>query len=353
MAARTRIGVLLLCSLLGACFGGKSESYAEEVGGHIPLSPPPLPLIQLAAAAPTATPYEGTRRYEAYWEIDGFSHMLIYREEIKADGTGQFSIDPLEVLQPNMSPSEEQVFMLLQDLRQGFMFKHRDFAIRDVKRFLNTWQVIDLGTTTQVLGRTCAQWEVRRIKGADRVYALDVDVQNGIILRSEERDLSGAVLSMLEYDSLNLTPDFTLETFHEELGTQVQFGNGSPLPTQLKFVPAKPKLLPDGYRLQDSVAIFGTGDPWVRYTYGDGAEEIFWLHSGEAEVLYPGPLGTPNSGSPGQAGQGQGSKPKDVVKWLPVGPWTVVWGDIGEDSFIVMGKVPREELYDLIESAFY
>jgi hypothetical protein len=41
-----------------------------------------------------------------------------------------------------MSPSKRDLFLLMQKTREGFFYRHRDFRIRDLGRFLDQYNVI-------------------------------------------------------------------------------------------------------------------------------------------------------------------------------------------------------------------
>jgi hypothetical protein len=348
MAARTGLGIVLAgLALLGGCGDGSGEG--SLVGGQEKLSGASS-LVDLIASAPTSVPYEMTRRYEAYWGKGLQANSISYRERIYGDGGGRFAIEPVEVLEPPMATSAETVFLLVQKVRESFFFKHRDFGIRDTQLLARHWQVVDTGLTTQFLGRTCALLEVRRVKNAARVYHLTVDVANGLVLRSEEKTLAGNTVGLLEVEVLNLTPSLSGVMFHQPVTEVFELGGGGLGQERLSFIPIQPKLLPQGYHLAQSSAVLDptTDDSWARFIYSDGVEELFFLHGGnEEEVSYGGGLGTTGGAT------STGGKTKDVVKYIEMGSWTVIFGEVKGERFISMGKLPRGKLFDLVESAFF
>jgi len=80
---------------------------------------------------------------------------------------------------------------------------------------------------------------------------------------------------------------------------------------------------------------------WVRFTYDDGVEELFFVHTG------PSFSAVPVAG----ASTGPSGKSHDVVKYMSIGPWTVLFGELQDHEFIAMGKVARGELVDMVDSA--
>ena len=178
-----------LALTLGACTDGNLGNLEVSSDSNHPLAAPPVAavpqqLVQLMAEAPEAVVFQGTRRYEAYWDYEGSPEELIYREDVVTNGQGGFSIDPAELISPPLSSSGEDIFLLLQKTREGFFFGHRDFSIRDLQLFLKQWTVLDLGQTT-FLGRSAVLLDVRRQDNPDGYYLLTVDDQNGLVLRAE------------------------------------------------------------------------------------------------------------------------------------------------------------------------
>ena len=75
---------------------------------------------------------------------------------------------------------------------------------RETEIFVNLNQTVDTDFTlvpeaVEVAGRDCVLLEVRRRDGARRVYELAVDVDTGLVLRSQERALDGRLLSSSEF----------------------------------------------------------------------------------------------------------------------------------------------------------
>ena len=109
-------------------------------------------LINAAADAPTMVSFKGRRSIEQHViQDDGSLVDLLYQEDVITDGQGNFSVETVQV-DSFVYPSEE-VFLLIQDLRQGLYFRYRDFQPRESTLFFANYQVIST-TATTVAGRT-------------------------------------------------------------------------------------------------------------------------------------------------------------------------------------------------------
>ena len=296
-------------------------------------------LLQSMMDAPATTVLQGIRRFEAHWDVAGQQQHLVYREQLSCDGQGRFAVDPIETIDPQLGGGQESVFFLVQKHREGFMFWHRDFMVRDLDLFFARYQAVDLGVTTFVAGKECAQLDVQLQQGAQSVVHLAIDLETSMLLRAREELLAdGSLIALIEFESLEDVPDFSGTVFHQPLNKETQLDK---LKTPLLFVSAKPKLLPSGYQLLTSTVledVNGT-ETWVRYIYSDGLQELFFLYTGHEQLLNTGSSTPPPS-------------KKDAVTVVEVGPWNVVQGTVFDGDVIVMGTAPVTELLDMIESAF-
>lgn len=350
MFTRTLSLVLAASALLvtGSC-DSELREHSETGGTQQASANPVLPdvgttsLLQGMMTAPQTTLLQGIRRFEAHWKVGGQLQHLVYREQLSCDGLGRFSVDPLETIDPELGGGQESLFFLLQKHREGFMFGHRDLMVRDLDLFFSNYQVVDLGVTTTVAGRSCAQLDIQRQLGAKSIYHLAIDLQTGMLLRSAEESLvDGSLIALIEFESLDDMPDFTGQVWH-----QPKSSSSSSQPSKMNRLEylggARPKLLPPGYQLLESdlIADAAGSESWVRYIYSDGLQELFFLTATTTGPMQTAAGTTPNPGPT-----------TDEVRVLDVGPWNVVQGSVFGADVIVMGATPVTGLLDMIESAF-
>ena len=350
---RALLGLVLLVAACDA--GGSPDAPTAPVQALAARTSSGDSLLQAMAEAPGGVRFQATRRYEAHWQVDGQDELLVYREQATSDGAGGYAIQPLELLEPQLGSGPESLFLLLQRAREGFFFRHRDFAIRDPELFLQRWQVIDRGPA-QMLGRRCVRLEVQHQEDPDGAYHLVVDTESGLVLRSEERDASGALVSLLEFETLDLAPDLSSTLLHVPATAETVVPSEAGLRAALPFVPVRPKVVPEGFELLEMATVedLTEGEEWARLTYGDGVEQLFFLHTahGPAEELAPGGQAGTGPG-PGGGTAGAGGRPEHTVRFARVGPWTLLFGEIDGQSYVVLGKLDEDQLLLMVESAFF
>ncbi len=342
-----------LAALL-ACGQGGVDPSTEHASGGGPLGqrdpsvadrPADPALLALMATAPVTTLYQGVRRYEHHSTAGGPPHSLIYREQVSCDGRGAYAIDPLELVEPQVSQGQQDLFLLLQRARTGLMFRYRDFRIHDLAAFAANYSAIDTGKSVQVVGRACAELQVALQQAPDRRWVLHVDSANGLVLRAREEALDGGLISLSEFESLSLAPDLSSVAFHQPQFGEQSLVAGSVAATQaLGFAPSEPKLLPLGWGRIEHAKLIDSSDgnrPWAKFVYSDGVELLFYLQAKRD----PPPPQVP----PGQPGV---PLEPDLVRSLAVGPWNLAQGRIHRGDLVVMGKVDETSLYDLIQSTF-
>ena len=307
------------------------------------------PLDERLAQAPEDVAYQGLRRVRQTFEVDGAPREVEYVERVTADGRGGFAVAIEDVVVPALSPQDEEVFVALQENRQGFLYESRDFRIRSLELFRQTYAIRQLGEAVEVAGRDCVLIEVRRRDGARRVYELAVDVDTGLVLRSQERSLDGRLLSSSEFVTLALGAPAQDAPLFERPFARRPIDPDVPTVEQVGFPPLEPTLVPEGYRLArvDFVPVpleDGSGERnWLRFVYEDGVEQLFFLHSPEPEPAQ-GPT-TP------QAASGAPEFTDDHVKVAEIGPWRVVDGVVRGEGVVALGKVPEPQLLQMVQSA--
>jgi hypothetical protein len=178
--------------------------------------------------------------------------------------------------------------------------------------------------------------DVQSLAGGS-LYRVEVDPKTGLVMRWRET-ANHVVVATVEFETFTLTPDLSGVELHgprfevEPLST-----NAATQAQQMGFAFQLPQLLPDGYRLVRAERIETPAGPWVSATYGDGAEQIFYLFTDEPSAP------TLHGSSPVQ--------PAHVVRLFQVGPWTAAEGEFGNKHCAAVGKVGESALLDMIQSA--
>lgn len=340
--ARLVLSALALGASLIACVpaGDQALTTEEKIGS----------VLDQLQQAPYTTRHRGLRRVEVRWNLREGGESLVYTEEIWTDGNGRFAIEPLEA----MTPVEPDLFTFIavQRNRAGFHYRYRDFHIRNRELFLENYRVTGGGPETEtemVAGRICAKAQVRRIQGESISYDLWIDIQSGMILRYVATNAGGELLASMEYLEYDAAPDLTGVQFHnpstQETVFEPSLDLAVELPPILGFDPFLPERVPEGYTLAEAARVVGPfGRNWLKLTYHDGVETLFFLHGGslDDEVAHAAnysnqPFGAATSG--------------DQVLVYPSGPITVAQGTLRSNQLIAIGKLDAEELIDMIGSS--
>ena len=285
-------------------------------------------------------PFRGTRRVELF--LTGPTPSLAYREEALADAQGNFAVEPLEVLAPAAGLIDHDLFLLLMKAREGFVHRHRDFRIRDEDRFLANYETVEVDADTLVAGRPCVELEVRRAGSAASGgwYRVQVDQDTGLVLAYAEYRADGSVLARVEYETFELDPDLTGFALSGTASAFVPIDLADV--TQHPFPLTLPVAVPAGFELAEVGSVDLDTGPWVRFTYGDGVEQVFLL-------VGPPPAG---QGGPvaGTAGASSASKEPDRLWHFEVGAWSVLQGTVGGREVAAFGKIHRLQLELLLQS---
>jgi len=334
------LAALVAPLLLGLCAGCDSWSASTDTG-HAAGKLESVSLLHLMVGATKKVEFQGVRRYEAYWNGGSGPQSLVYRETVSADGTGQFAIEPQELIQPALPPAQTAQFLLLQKVREGLSFRYRDFEIRDIDTFAANYTAIFTGQKVTVAGRQAERLMIQRRDPTDRRFVVDVDPDNGLVLRAREELSDGTLVALSEFESLDLSPDLSGVVFHQSVSGEQTLPPGSALTSQnLGFQPSTPRQVPAGWRLIEVAKLVDPIDdrPWAKLVYSDGVELCFFVVAAPGQPTFhvqPGP-------------------PPDAyhVRSLAIGPWTVLQGEIAGRDVVVMGKQDGQVLADLIRSAF-
>lgn len=269
-----------------------------------------------------------------------------FRERITTDGHGRYSIEPVDALEG--SAAEWQTFELMQRAREGFLFRYRDFLVRDPRLFERNWRSIDLGRTALVAGRSCALYRVERVEGAPIVFELSIDAGTGLVLASQERDAGGELVAAMTYESVRLHPELGATVWHVPSNEERALDSvRDDQVGEIGVQPLQPRLLPPGYGpLEEATVGDGQGKRWLKLTYSDGIEPLFFFQALTSDLSEGVRGATPHSG----ARLGAPPSPSSVLVF-EIGAATAIQGTVGGVELMVIGKTPRAELLDLIESS--
>lgn len=294
------------------------------------------PLLERIAEAPAQIGYTG-RRLVRLADPLGSGAALVLRERVSSDGRGRFAIDPLEVVSaPADSFAYTSFFAGMQKAREGFIFRFRDFQIRDLDRFLVHYRTRVIADRVLVADRPCVLLDVRRIEGAERYYEVAVDLETGLVLRYRELvATTGELLTSVEFERLELRPTIDPEALSSGRSFWREIDAAAAEPTDAGFPLHQPSFVPSGYAFERaSTRDDGLGRTWIQFVFGDGAEELFFLHSGPT---------SPHGDSSPVGGR---------VEVTRIGAWTVVEGEVAGTPIIAMGKIAAEDLLLFVQSAF-
>lgn len=308
------------------------------MGSGLVAHAPQQPLIERIADAPFNVAYQGERGIELHVHDGDTPLTFVMRERVSADGHGRFAVDPLELIQPVLPEPDRDLFLIMQKVREGLMYRYRDFRVRNVALFFQNYTVHDAGWNVQVVGRTCAQLVVSRQDQTGLVYTVAVDTETGLVLRARAETQEQELVSLLEFHSLDLAPDLSNVAWHQSSNGETPFVVGPNAAAELGFHPRLPSLLPAGYEMEESTRVTDPTDntTWLRMVYGDGVEEVFFLHGGPVRPPAVPGLGFPEA---------------DTVRVLECTPWMAAQGAVGGQRFVTLGKVDKHDLLALIESA--
>jgi hypothetical protein len=309
--------------------GGQSGSQAATAGNSAAGAREGADLLTRLADGGLPA-HKGMRRVELT-ESAASPFTLIYREEISVSEDGSFAIDPIEVVQPQMSPSKRDLFLLMQKTREGFFYRHRDFRIRDLGRFLDQYNVTQSPGVIFVANRECLELDIRKNEGLGARYVICVDPLTGLCLRTEEFDANGFLLGLYEYESLDLSPSFAADLS----GGPTAWSPISSNETSAQVL--DPLWIPEGYASQATEEIVDAmGTQWVRHRFTDGAEPLFLMHDLRPAGSVPVNRTTGNA---------------LTRVWVHrVGAWTVVEGTAGDAHLVAIGKRPEADLIAIIGS---
>jgi hypothetical protein len=336
-----RATLLVLAAALAACERVEVTSQqTEPKNNSFSGSPAGATLVDRIAAARDHTRFQGVRRVEFFYDEGPNQRHLLLRERVSADGQGAFAIEALEVVEPALSSSQHALFLTLQSVRQGLNWRYRDFAIHDLPLFLQNYVTTDTGSTANVAGRACRVLSVERADQSGSIYTLCVDEPTGLLLDVREQSQEGVLVAQSTYESLDLAPDLSAVVWHQRANNEQVLPPRGSLVSYLGFEARAPRLLPAGYRLLERASVLHPqdGGTWVKETFGDGVESLFFLHGGP--IVAGSGI---RSGSP--------EIQADLVEVASAAPWTVAQGNLRSERVIALGKIGEADLLSMLRSA--
>jgi len=277
------------------------------------------------------TPHEGDRLVSLSVGPDS-PIVLIYRERVAVSEDGTFAVDPIEVLQPQMAPATEDLFLVLQKSRESFFHRYRGFHILDRALFTEQYTTAQSFNSAIISGKECVELEIEANAEGGHSYHLWVEPVSGICLRTQEFDAEDRLVIEIRYENINFSPNLVNELSGGPTGWETL--DQGPSASQV-FTPL---WVPESYVLQGIESSTDTqGAEWTRLRYTDGVETMMVLQ-GHEQATAQAPTGGPAKNALTQ------------VFVHKIGAWTIVEGFAGGQHFIVMGKRPEADLVATLAS---
>ena len=284
--------------------------------------------------APFEYSFVGTRRVSFHY-VDpvGGAQELIYIESVAADGDGNVSIDPLEMIDPILDPERFELFRMVQSALEEFFFNHRDFRIRDVALFGSNYRATVTEPDSRVADRGCVQLRIEAVRKDRNSFLVDVDIETGLILRAREfnavnRQVGEVVFESIFFGEVDPARFEDVSTTNPVNWRALEDGETFDLPV------GAPALPPRGFQLlEERVVTDPLGGEWYELIYGDGSEQMFVFFRLQSVL-----------------GDATSVTPDDEVGLFGIGPWVVAEGVLRGQDVIVLGKLSRSEILTTLES---
>ncbi len=327
----------LALAFVVACAPGEQPAGASADQSFAPTAGAAMPsFLARVPEAPFTTALSGVRRASFAWTTSAGESRLVHEERVGADGHGRFLVEPLVVHEPTMTSEQAQLFALLQKNREGFLWRWRDFRIRDLSLFHRNWQLEVVGEAT-VAERPGTVVEVRRRDHAARlVYRATIDPITGLVLAHQEYDHDGKQIASVEFTHLVLNPTFDAPAWHQAPFEGDELRPGDDGAAQLGMAPAMPQVLPLGYQLAESQVLDIPGRRVLRRTYTDGIDTLFFL-----QTVQPQPEMEQISIGP--------DVPRKALH-VRAGPWVACDYARPRDKVMIVGRLDDQQLLHLLRS---
>jgi len=257
---------------------------------------------------PDTVAHTGVRRVRSLRRLPTHINEVEYREDVRVSSSGTYQVECVDVLASNFVQPDE--FIAMQNGRDGFIHRYRDFRIRDVDLLLANYYVTQLGARIAVAGRVCFTIVlVRRDDPSsnDQIvsWSLAVDEQTGLVLRWR-RDLDGQLTDEGIFESIAYGEPASFSP-HVATNNESVITPQTDLSLMFDFNLTTPTLLPTFYERRERAGVTDPkGDVWLKETFTDGIEVAFFLYKHEPPppptVPVPGvvpPVGTKSTGPSG------------------------------------------------------
>ncbi|QDU64999.1 sigma-E factor regulatory protein RseB domain-containing protein [Engelhardtia mirabilis] len=329
------------CAALVGCVdsqsGGSTQTIFEPTSGE-------ASLLELLAAGPESVPHRGERLVEIF-DVDAGGQVtpLQYREQISVNASGAYSLEPIGVDTPVLPDAAS--FLIQQEGRAGYMFRYRDFRIRDFDQLVLNYHLVAVASEPQTIaGRAAELLSFSSVHEFGYDFEVWVDSLTGLALSTEVFDPSGALVQRVTYTSYVDGPPAGMVP-HRPSNQEQLVDLGQPLAEQLGFPPALAQIVPDGYVLQELASVVdGDGVIWSKATYTDGIRPLFLLGGLQPKVqTAAGPAFVEASGI-GPVGE-------DRLLGYKAGRILVLQGSYGDLGRIAVGDEPADEMQAFLESS--
>lgn len=336
MKLGARLATLLGLALVAACSpqsGSDTSSGTPRIsslqGGSI---------LDGMRTAPDATCYSGTRRLWMRFQEDGVPSILEYEETVYADGAGGFAIEPGPVTAPPMTQAQRDLFEILQRVREGFLFRYRDFRVRDTALLQQNYRVVDTGATPSVAGRPCDELRFEATRGVPHQYVVAIDHDTRLVLRCEERDERGQPVARMEFTSFDPAPLPANVTMHVD-APAASIDVAADNRAVLGFALRKPRVT-FGHPIAHAERVEAEGRTYARLVYDDGIEPLFYLYSGVAA-----------SGGMAAPALDRSIDGAAIIRVFQAGPWTVAQCNRQGAVYVVVGRLDEARIVQMLQSA--
>jgi negative regulator of sigma E activity len=271
MRALRGLAVALVASAIFGCGVDVPPAVSSQNGGGFG--------TQQAIDAEAKAAFEAIRRYTSYSGLVPAS----YTERFVKDQDRKSKVELLalndQTLSSLTSQGEIEHFQNTQALLAGgagrYVASGRDFAVRNLDRFLQnyTFQIIPGGGI--VAGRNCIVAEVKP-KHLDRPsYVVWADAEHYTTLRYIERLPSGAVVAEMETTKVDFSFDAKDESFPASAATAAIDVSASNWSGLVGFEAFEASYLPAGF-VADGVKLSTiAGREVLAMSFNDGAQELF------------------------------------------------------------------------------